>query len=72
MTAEDGTYCIRFDADMPNGVKGATYFSEDGFANIYINPRLSIFEQRATIEHELRHVKRDDAFRENDIRSVEG
>lgn len=69
MTSDD--YCVRV-IDLPYEVRGFVALSPDGFANIYLNARLSRDEQRNTFRHELRHVANNDFYSERDIRSIEG
>lgn len=57
--------------DLPPAIKGITQYDDDGVANIYINARLNDEQQRLTLKHELRHVKRDDAYNEQPIEAVE-
>ena len=57
--------------DMDVGVQGVTKVDETGFANIYINARLSLDKRREALKHELRHYIRDDMNSEEDIRTVE-
>jgi len=57
---------------MPYSVKGITVLSEDGFCNVYINARLSDYEQRKAVKHELTHIFRDDLYAdEKSIHEVE-
>ncbi len=64
-------YCVRL-IDLPPHVKGLVQFDETGFANVYINARLSYVEQKKTFKHELKHIRNDDAYNDDDIYSVEG
>ena len=57
--------------DLPHAVKGFVALDEDGFANIYINSRLSREEQRKTVRHEINHLAKDDFFNNVDIMSAE-
>lgn len=57
-----GEYIVRL-VDMPCSVNGVTVLDEDGFANIYINSRLSHDQQQEAIQHELRHIHRDDFYK---------
>lgn len=57
---------------LPTFVYGQTLLDPNGDYNIYINANLSYEMQRKTLEHELRHVRRND-FRNNRlIAEVEG
>lgn len=67
----DGDYRIRM-MDLPHGVKAVVSMDEDGFANIYVNARLSHDEQIAAARHEIMHVVRGDAYSLDTIEEVEG
>ena len=67
----DGDYCVRL-VDLPPKTKGMTVIDEAGFANIYVNSRLSAEQRRRVIQHEIGHVERDDAHNQANIRQVEG
>ena len=43
---------------LPVKVEGVTLPNDDGSFDIYINSRLSPAMQQATLEHELRHIRR--------------
>lgn len=47
---------VRF-LDMPTTIKGMTVLDEEGYYNVYLNPRLASNMQNETLEHELRHIK---------------
>ncbi len=51
-------YYVRLVA-MPLGVHGVTVPNTDGSFDIYINSRLSLKQQEATLEHEKSHISRD-------------
>lgn len=57
--------------DLPYAVKGFVALDEDGFANIYVNSRLSREEQRKTVRHEINHLAKDDFFNNVDIMNAE-
>ena len=57
--------------DLDPSVRGLTVIDDTGFANIYINARLSYDGQREALKHELRHYFREDMTSEADIRTVE-
>ena len=57
--------------DMDVRVGGLTTVDETGFANIYINARLSEAGRLRALRHELRHHWRGDMFSDADIRAVE-
>ena len=57
--------------DLDYGVGALISVDEEGFANIYLNARLSREKQRQALRHELAHFTRDDWFRDADIREIE-
>lgn len=59
-------YCIRY-IDLPCTIKGLTALDSNGFYNIYINSRLSGYDQREAIKHELTHILRKDFDKEEEI-----
>lgn len=70
MTVWNDEYRIR-QLDLPCTIKGFVALDEDGFANIYVNSKLTREEQSKAALHELRHVARDDFYNNMDIWSVE-
>ena len=52
-------YCVRYVA-LPCTIKGVTVEDGEGFYSIYINAVLSADEQGKALNHELRHLKRED------------
>lgn len=69
MTMND--FVIRYLNNIPDTVNGFTVPSEDGFYNIYINPRLSSFMQTKTILHEIRHIQRNDFYLSKQATEIE-
>ena len=63
-------YCIRY-IDMPSRTKGLTIEDADGFYSIYINAKISAYEQKAAIIHELTHIRRNDFNNNNTLRQAE-
>lgn len=63
-------YIVRL-IDLPYSVGGMVSVDETGFANIYINARMSIEQQRKNLKHELKHLKDNDIYNDKDIRTVE-
>lgn len=51
--------------DLPCGINGMTIMDSDGNYNVYINARLSWYDQKKAYEHEMTHIKRDDFY--NDL-----
>ena len=64
--------CIVRLIDLPPGVGGVVCEDESGFYNIYINARYGIYEQRKSLRHELRHLRRNDLHNDRPIKEVEG
>lgn len=62
---------VRYGEYMPDCIKGHVSEDENGDYNIYINPALSRDMQRVTLNHELRHITRDDLNNETPIKEVE-
>lgn len=54
-------FFVRFVA-LPFAIKGCMLPNDDGTYSIYINSRISTFEQRRTLEHELIHIEQDDLY----------
>ncbi len=63
-------YCIRY-IDMPSRTKGLTIEDADGFYSIYINAKISAYEQKAAIIHELTHIRRNDFNNNKTLRQAE-
>ena len=57
--------------DLDPAVDGLLAVDESGFANIYLNARLSREAQRKALRHELNHYRRGDLYSKADIRGVE-
>lgn len=64
-------YVIRV-IPLPKRINGFVTYDDEARANIYINENISDELKLEAFNHELRHVWLNDAFREDDIRSVEG
>ncbi len=52
-------YMVRY-LDLPTRTRGVTVEDDNGFFNIYINSKLSVEMQKEALEHELRHIQRND------------
>ena len=63
-------YTVRY-VDLPYGVNGLLVYDENGDPNIYINARASYDMQQKAIRHELRHLRRGDAYNRRTIRQAE-
>lgn len=70
MRMSDEDYTVRL-IDMEVTVPGVCVLDAEGYANIYINARLSRDGQRDALKHELRHLRDDDHYNNADIRDVE-
>ena len=57
--------------DLPAKIKGFVKTDSDGNYNVYINVNLGYYEQKKTLDHELKHIKNDDFFNTSDILDVE-
>lgn len=64
-------FVIRYLNNLPDTVNGFTVPSENGFYNIYINPRLSSFMQTKTILHEIKHIQRNDFYLQKNATEIE-
>lgn len=56
---------------FPGDIMAAVRLSPDGWANIYINDKLSPQAAKRALEHELRHLARDDFYNSRSIRAIE-
>ena len=56
---------------LPVKVEGVTLPNDDGSFDIYINDRLSPARQQETLEHELRHIRRDHFYLEMPVSRME-
>ena len=66
----DDDYIVRL-VDLPGTIYGCTRLSPDGFANIYINAKLSPEAQRKAFLHEMRHLERGDFYNDLSIYEIE-
>lgn len=57
--------------DMPPQIRAFVRYDPDCIANIYVNARLDLPEQRRALRHELTHVRRGDCFRHFPIEELE-
>ena len=67
---EGRDYCVYL-VHLPDRIKGAVRLCTDGFYSIYINDSLTSEERKATLNHELNHIRNDDFYNDDDIRIVE-
>ena len=56
---------------LPGDIEGATRIDCDGFASIYINAYLAPKAAKETLDHEIRHIKRNDFYSWKKIKEVE-
>lgn len=63
-------YYIRY-IDMPSRTKGLTVEDADGFYSIYINAKISTYEQKEAIKHELTHIERNDFDKNKTLKQAE-
>ncbi len=63
-------YYIRY-INMPSSTRGMTVQDGDGFYNIYINANISADAQQEAIQHELKHVQREDFDNKKSLREAE-
>lgn len=49
-----------YEVALPGDIYGAIRMDEDGFASIYINNLLAPEQKKKTLDHEVRHLKRND------------
>ena len=56
---------------LPVKVEGVTLPNDDGSFDVYINSRLSPAKQQATLEHELRHIRREHFYLDLPIERME-
>ena len=56
---------------LPPKVEGVTVPNDDGSFDVYINSRLSPTRQQETLEHELRHIRRDHFYLDLPVSSLE-
>lgn len=53
------------------GVNGIVTPNDDGTYSVYINARASYHQQRAALEHELRHIRNNDFYNKKKICEIE-
>lgn len=65
----DDDYCIRL-IDMPCSIKAYTV-EENGFYSIYVNSKMCLEQNRASIQHELEHIRNKDFDKEVSVDAIE-
>lgn len=68
---DDSQYIVRVIDHKDTAIRGATFVDNDGFANIFINSRISSYQQRKTFEHEIKHIEDNDFYNDKTIETVE-
>lgn len=63
-------FCIRL-IDLPFSIKAMVVLDEEGFPNIYVNSHLSYEEQKKAVQHEFKHILRNDAYNQDSIFAIE-
>jgi hypothetical protein len=53
--------------DMPSFINAYTLLDENGDYNIYINARLTAESQQLALEHEQKHIKKEDFTSHEDV-----
>lgn len=56
---------------LPITVRGITSEDENGDYNIYINSLMSSDQQQLTIDHEMKHIERNDFASDENIYVIE-
>ena len=56
---------------LPPRVEGVTLPNDDGSFDIYINARLSPARRQETLEHELRHIRREHFYLDMPVERME-
>lgn len=67
----DGEYNVTFIDHKNTRIRGSIVINDDGFANIFINPRLDTDKQKKTFEHEMVHLEQDDAYNQDSLQTAE-
>lgn len=56
---------------LPSAVNAVTLVDDDGNYNVYVNNRLSYYEQKRALRHELYHIKKNHLYCDEDVESCE-
>ena len=56
---------------FPGDVLGSVRIDAEGFATVYINEALAPRARQEVLEHELRHIRRNDFYNDMSIYAVE-
>lgn len=70
MLIEGSDYRVIY-VSFTGDIKAATRLDEDGFATIYVNVDLAPEARQEALEHEIRHVRRNDFYNDLSIYEVE-
>lgn len=69
----DHNAVVRF-IDLPNRVNAFTLFDDENeFYNIYVNQKLTKYEQKKAVKHELEHIEKGHfkRFCDQDVNEIE-
>lgn len=68
----DVDYRVQYVDAKSTRIRGSLAVDPEGFATIFINPRLDPDRQLKTFEHELQHFRRNDFYNDMSIQEAEG
>lgn len=71
MMIPDADYRVQYLDSKITNIRGSVTVDPDGFATIFINPRLDPDRQLKTFEHEMQHFRRNDHYNDSSIHEVE-
>ena len=57
--------------NLPVTVNAVTVVDDDGTYNVYINERLSFFEQKRALKHELCHIRKNHLYNADSVELCE-
>ena len=57
--------------DLPSKINAVTVVDENGDYNIYINAKLSHEAQKASFQHECRHINKNHFYSDKSVRECE-
>jgi len=62
-----GSYIFVRTVALPRGVRAVVLPNDDGTFDIYINARLPEELQRAALQHELKHIRKDHFYNDDPV-----
>lgn len=68
---EGADFFVRL-VDLPCAIGGMVTPNEDGTYSVYLNARRTRAQNRASADHEVRHMALDDLYSDRSIEEVEG